>query len=382
MSSGTVMPVLHDRRMSYVTTHRLSDQLNELEASVRTVLQTIGHQSTHSIDIERVFNPDVVGSAPSPNAVAIRLLDGTAHPDLVLYPIHPESQSEISVGVQGLNRHLDEFGNTEREPCIHKIEPVALFHSRFRPLPASWPDELYRATHRINVQLTASPDDEDIAAILTTLDSLQDKSYPLLKPENSQVFLTYFDTAISDAAKRACAAMNLNSEWQAHTIKIDRVSDYHALLGNTTVAIQAIEALCADALLAGIPCIAWKPEASGKLLHSLADIQFTNTPLHDQTRIKYISELQLVLQHCLLAIESDDTSNEFRSRNTTDTRAFETILSPGIDAIQQPELATRLSHSLNRGQRKYNKFRESPGRFVNDSQSPLLRPFKNKRSSS
>ena len=213
MSSGTVMPVLHDRRMSYVTTHRLSDQLNELEASVRTVLQTIGHQSTHSIDIERVFNPDVVGSAPSPNAVAIRLLDGTAHPDLVLYPIHPESQSEISVGVQGLNRHLDEFGNTEREPCIHKIEPVALFHSRFRPLPASWPDELYRATHRINVQLTASPDDEDIAAILTTLDSLQDKSYPLLKPENSQVFLTYFDTAISDAAKRACAAMNLNSEW-------------------------------------------------------------------------------------------------------------------------------------------------------------------------
>ena len=382
MSSGAVMPVLHETRMSYMTTHRLSDQLNELEASVRTVLQTIEHQSTTSIDIERVFNPNVVGSAPFPNALAIRLLADTVHPNLVLYPLHPESQSEISVGVQGLNLHLDDLCNTECELGISKIEPVALFHSRFRPLPASWPKELYRATHRINVQLSTPPDEEDIAAILTTLDSLRGRSSPLVKPENSQVLLTYFDTAISDAARRACAAMNLNSEWQAHTIKIDRVSDYHALLGNTTVALQAIEALCADALLAGIPCIAWKPVASGKLLHSLADIQFANAPLHGQTRIKYISELRLVLQHSLLATESEDTSNEFRSHNTSDTRAFNTILSPGVDASQQPELATRLSHSLNRGQRKYNKFRESPSRFVNDSQSSLLRPFKNKRSSS
>ena len=166
--------------------------------------------------------------------------------------------------------------------------------------------------------------------------------------------------------------MNLNARWQAHTILIDRLSDYHALLGNTTFALQSIDALCADALLAGIPCIAWKPEASGKLLHSLADIQFTNAPLHGLMRIKYTSELQLVLQQWLPATESDDTSNEFQSRNTSDTHTFNTILSPGVDTRQKPELATRLSHSLNRGQRKYNKFRESPSRFVNDSQSPLL----------
>ena len=382
MSSGTVMPVPHDRRMSHMISQRLSDQLNELEASVRAVLQTIGHQNATSIDIERVFNPDVFGSAPTPNALAIRLCVDNAHPNLVLYPVHPKSQSEISVGVQGQDLHLDDLYNTECEVRISEMEPVALFHSRFHPLPANWPNEIYRAPHRINVQLSALPNEEDIAAILSTLESLQDRSNPQLNPDNSQVLLTYFDTAVSEAASRACAAMNLNARWQAHTILIDRLSDYHALLGNTTFALQSIDALCADALLAGIPCIAWKPKASGKLLHSLADIHFANAPLHGQTRIKYTSELQLVLQQWLPATESDDTSNEFQSRNTSDTRTFNTILSPGVDTRQKPELATRLSHSLNRGQRKYNKFRESPSRFVNDSQSPLLRPFKNKRSSS
>ena len=382
MSSGTIMPVLHDRHMNHMISQRLSDQLNELEATVRAVLQTFEHQGVTPIDIERVFNPDVFGSAPFANALAIRLCVDTAPHELMLYPVHPESQSEISVGVQGLDLHRDDLHKMGCDARISEMEPITLFHSRFQPLPVSWPRELCRATHRINVQLISPPDEQDIAAILVTLDLLQDRSHRPLKSENSQVFLTYLDTALSVAARRACTAINLNSRWQAHTIKIDRLSDYHALLGNTTVALQAFEALSADALLAGIPCIAWKPEATGKLLHSLVDIQFANTPLHGQTCIKYTSELQLVLEHCLLATGSDDTSNEIKSRNTSDTRAFSTILNPGVDACQRPELATRLSHSLNRGQRKYNKFRESPSRFVNDSQSSLLRPFKNKRSSS
>ncbi len=400
MNSGRAMPAQRDKHVSHAITQRLPDQLNELEASVRALLQTVGRHNAELIEIEHLFNPDVFGPESLPNALTIRRRVDTvdkadkAPSDLVLYPVHPHSQSEISVGVQGVNPRLDDIDNPESEDRDSEIEPVALFHSRFNPLPASWPDDLYRATHRINVQLNSPPDEKDIAAILTTLDSMKGGSNPPLNRGNSQIILTYLDTEHSAAAKQACAAINLTGRWHAHTILIDRLSDYHALLGNTTLALQASDALSADALLAGVPCIAWRNDATqrkeatdrndatGKLLRSLADIQFANAPLHGQTRIRYHSELHYVLQQWLTANESDDASNNLRPYNAHQTRTFSTILTPGIDADRRAELVTRLGRSLDQGQRKFNKFRESPGRFVNDSQSPLLRPFKNKRSSS
>ena len=298
------------------------------------------------------------------------------------------------MGVHGLDGSVGMINDKGGPNHDSLIEPVALFHSRFNPLPANWPKALYHATHRIIVHLDSKSDDEETTAILATLEALQSSSKSPLNPDNSRVLLTILDPDLSVTAAHARDTLERRGGWQSDMILIDRPSDYQALLGNATLALHASEARCADALIANVPCVAWGAASSGKLLRSLLDIQFSDAPQHGATRIRYANELQHVLQQWLPATSTststatatitatDKTTTEPRPEDLSESQNVLPILTLAVDADRQPVLSARLGRSLGQGQRKFRKFRESPTRFVNDSQSPLLRPFRNKRLSS
>jgi len=368
--------------MSNETSDRLGAQLDAIAASVCTLVDHNAAYESARIEVETQYCPSVYGPREKSNAVAVRMTADTEQQTLFLYPVYAGSQTDVSVGVL-------ELTDTNTDTNILQLnylddgnefdELVSTFYARLAPLPPQVPAAFYRATHRLVVAFKSEPSQTDIDALFANMDQLKSDNETALKPDNTCILLTSNNTELNTSLEQVRNQLHSRGGWHSHCVSFKRAADFHALFGISTLVLYATEPECCDALKAGVACRVWSAEAT---LHKLEQISFDGTPLHGQRRIHRISTLDKLLERWLAKADKLTLSSNPGNPTTAVERLSETILTPVIDRNQRPELATRLGRSLDQGHRKFKKFRESPSRFVNDSQSPLLRPFKNKRLSS
>jgi len=250
------------------------------------------------------------------------------------------------------------------------IEAISPFHAQFKPLPSDWPIDLYRKADRLVIALDDSVAESDIDAIAATLDFATSSTEHGLNSDNCTILLLCSDEQVLASSTRLKDKLASEGNWTLHAVVINQPSDYRALLSAATLCLYRSAIDCADSVSVGTPCLAWDSHDPGQPIRTRADIKFIGAPKHALDRLHTQGELQQLLQ-CWLELTCTDCADPSAP-----------IINPAMDSEKQAVLADRMSTSLNQSHRKFRKFRESPSRFVNDSQSPLLRPFKNKRLSS
>jgi len=327
-------------------------------------------------------------------------------PLIHIKPRFPGVLIRNDIELTGCTQHGHRLTPTETNPSTPQIAlPEAYHYSQFAPISqsAKFTNDVPTKTGidalvvlRIDEQgkhYNQQHDLETILAALPRLGSLDSVSLLLEQSRSEKKACDKAQEAIMhslaesikghiDARVRTCTV----SHRASHLIPFFRSFDI-ALFGGSTHYADAIEL--------GIPVYAWRQSESTTLLNDLLDVSATGKPTYQLKQLKtHINELQLELinemtaRHHALTIPNtmgrfynalnklltDVVAIEGSVKSIAIDPAFERQpIIPPTDTIYPGSELHASRHTLQHMQRKLLKFRQSPTRFIRDSNSPLAR---------
>ena len=359
-----------------------SSQIDELRDRLAMILERCGVEP-----VMQSFNP-LDSSSPSNTQITISVCDNAGKQLVcVIQPAFAGSASNNSVAFTACCApdHV-----TKQAPSPASADSESLFYTSFAPLADSW-HELVSPADTALVLLAEGPigidstlsDARTIIGLLSKLTHIRKVcllATPLVRQSATN--------SLGDVLRRNSNYNIIETSWKFSP------SQLHAVMARSNIVLCAGTALYADALMLGVPVYTWRQHIQAEDINDavMNTVPFSRRVVVEKQRLAierlpeklrgYQRRLHLFPNY-LPALESAiiSTLSGLARRYRTIDYVNPTVLNDG-HIIEPRQVAFDYNGALKistRGIttiRKLKKLRESPSRFIKDSNTPLSAFFK------